>query len=83
MGHEEPGSQGQGDEVMTNLDYKYGGQWFDDMGSLALFFTDSPSTGIDIARAGLTRDQANDMAQQLANSGISAYDDETVPDLGV
>lgn len=68
---------------MADPDFKYGGQWFDDMGSLALYFQESPSTGIDIARAGLTRDQANDMATQLKNSGISAYDDQGMPDLGV
>lgn len=64
------------------LEYSYGGQWFDDMGSLALFMGANSATAIDIARAGLTRDQANDLAQQLVNSGISAYD-EAVPDLGV
>lgn len=69
--------------MTSPIEYTYGGQWFDDMGSLVMYFQDEPATGVDIARAGLTRDQANDMATQLKNSGISAYDDESVPDLGV
>jgi hypothetical protein len=65
------------------LDYTYGGQWFDDMGALAAAFPDGPTTGIDIARAGLTRAQANDMAKNLIRSGITPYDEEEVPDLGM
>lgn len=65
-----------------SLDYTYGGQWFDDMGSLGLFMGADSATAFDIARAGLTRDQANDLAQQIVNTGISAYD-EAVPELGV
>lgn len=66
------------------LDYNYGGQWFDDMGALAMSFADGPTTGIDIARAGLTRAQANDMAKNLLRSGITPYyDQEEVPDLGM
>lgn len=61
------------------LDYNYGGQWFDDMGSLALAFQSAPSVGIDIARAGLSRAQANDMAKNLIHSGITAYDEQEVP----
>ena len=66
------------------IDYTYGGQWFDDMGALAMTFADGPTTGIDIARAGLTRAQANDMAKNLLRSGITPYDEEaTPPDLGM
>ncbi len=64
------------------IDYTYGGQWFDDMGALAMSFADGPTTGIDIARAGLTRAQANDMAKNLLRSGITPYEEE-VPDLGM
>lgn len=65
------------------LDFTYGGQWFDDMGALVASFADAPMTGIDIARAGLTRAQANDMAKNLITSGITPYDEEEVPDLGM
>lgn len=68
---------------MANLDYQYGGQWFNDMGSLAFSFKDDPATGIDIARAGLTRDQANDLASVLMKSGIPGYNQEGLPSLGV
>lgn len=60
---------------MTDLDYTYGGQWFDDMGALALTFSDAPRTGVDIATAGLSRSQANDMAKHMVRTGISPYDD--------
>lgn len=60
---------------MGDLDYKYGGQWFDDMGALALAFGDAPVMGISLARSGVSRDQANSMAKNLLNSGITPYDD--------
>lgn len=68
---------------MPDLDYQYGGQWFNDMGSLAFSFPDDPATGIDIARAGLTRDQANSMASALMKIGISGYETPGMVDLGV
>lgn len=68
---------------MPDLDYTYGGQWFNDMGSLAYSFKDDPATGIDIARSGLTRDQANDLATALLNSGTLGYDQGGSPTLGV
>ena len=58
-----------------NLDYNYGGQWFDDMGALALTFGDAPVMGISLARSGVSRSQANDMAKNLLRSNIPAYDD--------
>jgi hypothetical protein len=61
------------------IDYTYGGQWFDDMGALALSFMDAPTTGVDIARSGLTRAQANDMAKNLLRTGITPYDEEATP----
>jgi len=61
------------------LDYQYGGQWFDDMGSLALSFMDAPSVGIDLANNPLSRDQTNSMAKYMMNSGVPAYDEETPP----
>lgn len=63
------------------LDYTYGGQWFDDMGSLALYFAEAPATGVDIARSGLTRSQANDMAGQMKNAGVTGYEDDTMPQI--
>lgn len=63
----------------TGLEYTYGGQWFDDMGALALSFYDAPVTGVDISRAGLSRAQANDMAKNLMRSGITPYETEMPP----
>lgn len=68
---------------MAEPDFKYGGQWFDDMGSLAFSFKNAPMTGIDLARAGLTRDQASDLASKLISSGINPYEQEGIIDLGV
>lgn len=62
-------------------EYSYAGQWFDDMGSLALSFKDSPALGVDIARAHLRRGEANDMALNILRAGISPYAEE--PQLGV
>lgn len=63
---------------MADLEYQYGGQWFDDMGSLVFSFADEPAMGVDIARAGLSRSQANDMAAALLKSGLPpAYEGPT------
>ncbi|QIA28812.1 hypothetical protein [Streptomyces phage JXY1] len=62
-----------------NLDYSYGGQWFDDMGALALAFADAPVMGVSLARSGVSRAQANDMAKNLLRANVSAYDDEQTP----
>lgn len=64
---------------MTEPEYTYGGQWFDDMGSLALSFADSPRVGIDIARSGISRAQANEMAANLMRSGITPYEEAPAP----
>lgn len=55
------------------LEYQYGGQWFDDMGSLALSFGDSPTAGVDLANNPLDRLQTNQMAKNLLGSGLSPY----------
>lgn len=69
------------------LDYQYGGQWFDDMGSLALSFMDSPIMGVSLARTGASRAQVNDMAKNILASGITPYDDNSIgmdqADIGV
>lgn len=71
---------------MNDLEYRYGGQWFDDMGALALAFGDAPVMGVSLARSGVSRDQANDMARNLLKSGITPYDEDTgdapIPDIG-
>lgn len=62
-----------------NLDYSYGGQWFDDMGALALSFSDAPIMGVSLARSGVSRSQANDMAKNLLRANVASYDDEQTP----
>jgi len=56
-------------------EYSYGGQWFDDMGALALTFQNSPMLGIDLARTQMSRAQTNDLASNLNKSGIQPYED--------
>lgn len=80
MGHEEHDQEAEGIPV-NELDYRYGGQWFDDMGALAMAFTDAPVMGVSLARSGVSRDQANDMAKNLLNSGITPYDDDSIPEV--
>ncbi len=63
---------------MSDLEYTYGGQWFDDMGALALTFSDAPRVGVDIATSGVSRADANDMAKHMVRTGISSYDDEEI-----
>ena len=57
-------------------EYVYGGQWFDDMGALTLTFQGSPRVGVDIARSGVSRAQANDLAKNLVKTGTTGYDDQ-------
>jgi hypothetical protein len=65
-------------EFMAN---QPGGQWFDDMGALALAFGDAPIMGVSLARSGVSRDQANDMAKNLLATGITPYDDEGIAEV--
>ena len=55
------------------MEYQYGGQWFDDMGALALSFSDAPNVGIELANNPLPRAQTNSMATNLLNSGLTPY----------
>jgi hypothetical protein len=80
VGDEECGSEGEGSPVSEeNLDYSYGGQWFDDMGALALTFGDAPIMGVSLGRSGVSRAQANDMAKNLLKAGVPMYEDEQTP----
>jgi hypothetical protein len=81
VGHAQHRKEGQGPTV-NEPEYLYPGQWFDDMGALALTFADSPRVGIDIARSGVDRAQANDMALKLMRAGITPYE-EAAPPLGM
>jgi hypothetical protein len=65
--------------IEENLDYSYGGQWFDDMGALALTFGDAPIMGVSLGRSGVSRAQANDMAKNLLKAGVPMYEDEQTP----
>lgn len=60
---------------MSDLDYTYGGQWFDDMGGLAFAFAEAPVMGVSLARSGVSRGQANQMAKNLLRANIQPYDD--------
>jgi len=60
---------------MIELDYQYGGQWFDDMGGLTLAFMDAPAMGVSLGRSGVSRAQANDMAKSLLRANIQPYDE--------
>lgn len=57
-------------------EYQYGGQWFDDMGALALSFMDAPRVGVDLANNPLGRMETNEMARNLLGSGLSPYYDD-------
>ena len=57
--------------MIPGLEYEYGGQWFDDMGALALSFGDAPGAGVDLAHNPLDRIQTNQMAKNLLGAGLS------------
>lgn len=56
------------------LEYQYGGQWFDDMGALALSFSDAPVMGVDLANTPIPRDQVNSIAKNLLGSNVTPYE---------
>lgn len=62
-----------------HLEYEYGGQWFDDMGALALALNDSPAAGVDLANNPLDRIQTNQLAKNLLGSGMDPYYGEGAP----
>lgn len=66
---------------MSVLEYEYGGQWFDDMGALALSFQDAPAAGVDMANSPLDRIQTNQMAKNLLGSGLAPYYDDGTAEL--
>lgn len=55
------------------MEYQYGGQWFDDMGALALTFSDAPAMGVELGSTPLPREQTNSLAKNLYGSNISPY----------
>jgi hypothetical protein len=67
---------------MGDLQYTYGGQWFDDMGALALSFMDQPALGVDIANTPIPRNQQNELAKNMLGSNMEAYD-QPPPVVGV
>lgn len=69
--------------MQNDLEYQYGGQWFDDMGSLVASFPQSPIIGVQIAQSGISRAQANNLALNLGKANITPYDqDSAPPDIG-
>lgn len=55
------------------LEYQYGGQWFDDMGGLALTFAHAPSLGVSLATANMPRIHTNDIAKNLFGAQVDPY----------
>ena len=58
---------------MDAFEYQYPGQWFDDMGALALTFNDAPVMGVELANGPLSRAEANSLAKNLLGSNIPPY----------
>lgn len=54
-------------------EYTYPLQWFDDMGSLALPFSQAPAMAVDLGTSGLSRDQTQDLAEAIYYSGLANY----------
>ncbi len=82
MGDEERGAQAQGHGVTQDdserdvyrEQYTYPGQWFDDMGSVAMLLGNASAAGIDMASSGLRRDDVNTLATLFLQGGPPAYE---------
>ena len=76
MGHAQRRTTGEG-AVMNQqgVEYQYGGQWFDDMGALALTFPHAPALGVSLATANMPRIHTNDMAKNLFGAQVDPYND--------
>lgn len=57
---------------MADPQYTYPLQWFDDMGSLALPFAQSPALAVDLGTSGLSRNQTQDLAEAMYSSGVAS-----------
>lgn len=74
MGDEERGTQAEGDGLTYQQQYFYPGQWFDDMGSLAMIMGDSHSVGVELANSHLNRDETNRLAGLLMEAPLTPYE---------
>ncbi len=75
MGNEESGQATEGQHVGYALQWAYPGQWFDEMGSMAMVMGKDSALGLDISgRADLKRKDKDDMARAIKASGIGTYD---------
>lgn len=68
-----PSPEGDGVEPYIPQ-YSYPGQWFDDMGSLAMTMGNGHSMGIDLAESHLSRDETNRLASLLLDQTASPYE---------
>lgn len=82
MGDEEYRAQAQGhgvdlgdteDDVYFEQ-YRYPGQWFDDMGSIAMLLGNSGAAGLDVASTALRRDDINTLTTLMLEGGLPAYE---------
>lgn len=75
MGDEERGTQAEVDGLRQYQQrYFYPGQWFDDMGSLAMMMGDSHSVGVELAESHLDRDETNRLASLLMEAPLNPYE---------
>lgn len=76
MGNEESRQEAQGGNVSGYMiQWAYPGQWFDELGSLAMTFGDTPALGVDIGgRVDIDRNNKDELARAIRDSGITAYD---------
>lgn len=82
MGDEEYRAQGQGhgvgpDDSEKDIyfeQYTYPGQWFDDMGSVAMLLGNAGAAGIDMTSTPLRRTDVNDLASLFLGGTPPAYE---------
>lgn len=76
MGNEESGQATEGQSVNGYaLQWAYPGQWFDELGSMAMTMGKNSAAGIDISgRADMKRKDRDEMARAINSSGLTMYD---------
>lgn len=76
MGDEEPRAEAQVSHVNGYMiQWGYPGQWFDEIGAMALSLGQNSALGVDIAgRADIDRNNKDELARAIIDSGLSGYD---------
>lgn len=76
MGNEEPRQEAEGRAVNGYMiQWAYPGQWFDEIGSMAMTMGQNAALGVDISsRVDIDRNNKDELSRAIIGSGMSGYD---------